>query len=105
MELSEVAAPRLHLSGCTPGWASRVWEDALPDLTDAATVGCLLALVREAHGNRTLYARQLMGGPAWVVEEPLFHTVSRGLTEPAALVTALEAAHQRAASARREEKS
>jgi hypothetical protein len=66
-----------------------------PDLEDAATVGTLLALVREAHGNPTLYARQLMGGPDWVVEEPLFRTVSRGPTEPAALVAALEAAPKR----------
>ena len=32
--------------------------DALPDLTDAATVGCMLALVRQAWRCPTVYARE-----------------------------------------------
>lgn len=32
--------------------------DALPDLTDAATLGCLLALVRQAWRCPTVYVRQ-----------------------------------------------
>jgi hypothetical protein len=38
--------------GCLPDEGVRVWElsaDSLPDLNDPATLGCLLALVREAH--------------------------------------------------------
>ena len=34
----------------TSGVLFRVAPDATPDLTDPATLGCLLALVREAHG-------------------------------------------------------
>ena len=33
-------------------------DDGLPDLTDAATIGCLLALVRKAWRCPTVYARQ-----------------------------------------------
>jgi hypothetical protein len=36
---------------CKPGCV----EDFVPDLTDPATVGCLLALVREAHGHKLLH--------------------------------------------------
>ena len=32
-------------------------RERLPDLTDAATLGCLLALVREAYGSPALYCR------------------------------------------------
>ena len=34
---------------------NNVSRDALPDLTDAATIGCLLALVREAWGDPGFY--------------------------------------------------
>ena len=63
---------------------------ALPDLADAATIGCLLALVREAHGSllasmvneRTnRWAMFFLGGP-----------VVHGSTEAEALVSALESA-------------
>ena len=72
-----------------------VWHDHtrdlwLPDLTDPATVGCLLALVREAWGD------------PWVRVEPMsrewrtLHSKAApfcaGPTEAAALVAALEAA-------------
>ena len=35
--------------------ATNAWVQMLPDLTDPATLGCLLALVREAHGNQLLH--------------------------------------------------
>ena len=64
--------------------------DDLPDLSDAATVGCLLALVREAWGSllasminerANRWAMFFLGGP-----------VVHGPTEAEALVAALEAA-------------
>jgi hypothetical protein len=38
--------------------ASNAWVQMLPDLADAATIGCLLALVREAWRCPTVYVRQ-----------------------------------------------
>ena len=74
--------------------ANLVFSDALPDLTDPATVGCLLALVREAWGAPCLYVGLL---PArwgvWTSQNlPLHECVGKGLTEAEALVAALEAA-------------
>jgi hypothetical protein len=72
-----------------------------PDLTDPATMGCLLALVREAWGIPDLYVApvEYVGpGPApawraWAVEGPDLHVYTTGgMTEAAALVAALEAA-------------
>ena len=79
--------------------------DALPDLTDAATVGCLLALVREAYrdasklwdghvevrrDHRTIF--YVMGfrhdASGALVED----TLATGRTETEALVNALEGA-------------
>ena len=40
-----------------PRDGSDVPRHALPDLTDPATLGCLLALVREAYGSKALYVR------------------------------------------------
>lgn len=79
-------------------------RDALPDLSDPATLGCLLALVREAweHTDErpVMVGRQ---GQLWVVtrapdpnEEGLAGMFSKilgkGATEAEALVAALEAA-------------
>ena len=65
----------------------------LPDLSDAATVGCLLALVREAHDDPTAYTEptsssrtspwRCAAGPMLTAAQP---------TEAEALVVALEAA-------------
>jgi hypothetical protein len=62
-------------------------SDVLPDLTDPATLGCLLALVREAWGNPTLTTVGTLG--VWWVES---YDEFCGDTEAEALVAALEAA-------------
>ncbi len=62
---------------------------ALPDLTDPATLGCLLALVREAWGTEYVHARKSERG--WEVcrgSSEWYH----GETEAEALVAALEEA-------------
>ena len=68
------------------------WRDALPDLTDPATVGCLLALVREAWGCDSLTCQPLLplvGVHGWRV---VGTSAKSGHTEAEALVAALEAA-------------
>ena len=71
-----------------------------PDLTDPATLGCLLALVREAWGDPTACAApdglghvafQIWG--VWTSQStPLPECVGKGDTEAEALVASLEAA-------------
>jgi hypothetical protein len=74
--------------------ATNAWVQLLPDLTDPATLGCLLALVREACGDDEAYAipwHDEDGG--WTVcvrEEDRSVNVSEGDTEAEALVAALE---------------
>ena len=64
---------------------------ALPDLTDPATLGCLLALVREAWGRPAAYVR-------WSALEGIWICMIKGYpphaadSEAAALVAALLAA-------------
>ena len=79
----------------------RMNKHGVPDLSDPATLGCLLALVREAWGIPDLYAApvEYVGpGPApawraWAVEGPDLHVyTTSGKTEAEALVAALEAA-------------
>ena len=72
------------------------YRGALPDLTDPATLGCLLALVREAWGDKFLvpqedYCHKALwcirgrtGMPAWVAVACM--------SEAEALIAALEAA-------------
>jgi hypothetical protein len=77
--------------------------DALPDLTDAATLGCLLALVREAWGCAVSICPDYdhdddegCQGPnvvGWrAVETVRWVSVGAGATEAEALVVALEGA-------------
>lgn len=51
-----VVADGAYILGIPAGWhqAIRMEGQYLPDLADPATVGCLLALVREAWGNPRL---------------------------------------------------
>jgi hypothetical protein len=65
--------------------------DEYPDLSDPATFGCLLALVREAHGDPSFVVRCVAG--LWYEESNKRALVARGSdTEAEALVAALEVA-------------
>jgi len=63
---------------------------ALPDLDDAATLGCLLALVREAWGDRPVSLVHDWLSGCWKASIGTAH--HEGATEAEALVAALEAA-------------
>jgi len=64
---------------------------ALPDLTDPATVGCLLFLVREAWNDHTIAARFSDEHGLWIVDGNRFSGCAFCYdTEAAALVAALE---------------
>ena len=114
VQLDPTPFPRVVTGYGSPGWCATVWEDQAPDLTDPATLGCLLELVREAwqapktHAlAQTARARRwgqahaspLIGprGNAWICYvyaavglEPIERFL--GKTEAEALVAALEAA-------------
>lgn len=69
-------------------------EDGTPDWTDPATLGCLLALVREAWGDPQLtqfYDEELTSQGSWCVPQPEFGLFT-GDTEADALLLALKAA-------------
>lgn len=72
------------------GWStgSRLARNALPDLDDPATLGCLLALVREAWSEPGAYARESSRG-GWGV---YMRSAPGGGRLAEALVAALEAA-------------
>lgn len=82
-------------------WCETDLEGRLPDLTDPATIGCLLALVREAHGDLELHAVCVREDNCvgWVVQRSYLpdggmYTLSAWFvdTEAEVLVCALEAA-------------
>jgi hypothetical protein len=67
------------------------WADArhLPDLTDPATLGCLLALVREAWGDPKVHVLYVEGLYRWeCADRDNVH--GSGATEVEALIDALE---------------
>ena len=65
--------------------------DAEPDLTDPATLGCLLALVREAYADPAFCIQCVAG--YWYEDSDKRELVPRSNeTEAEALVAALEAA-------------
>lgn len=74
-------------------------HDSVPDLTDPATLGCLLALVREAWAGALVCVYPAHNGHRWEVEiEAPGEAQSRsfyGDTEAEALILALEAADAR----------
>lgn len=95
----EWAAPGMSLTGGRPVRVDERWHEVgvwLPDLSDPATLGCLLALVREAWGDPALCVlMELHGGWCWSVGRGEAATALRGqgaTTEAEALVVALEAA-------------
>jgi hypothetical protein len=85
--------------GCMDS-APAEWSKDVPDLTDPATLGCLVALVREAWGDPALsvtagYTKDRT--VEWEVEHPHPDSLPEALwtyfdTEAEALVVALEAA-------------
>jgi hypothetical protein len=77
------------------GWNWRAGAEVLPVLDDAATVGCLLALVREAWDDPGMFARPRGGKvrPDWVMcAGQTSDIVCIAPTEAEALVAALEGA-------------
>ena len=74
--------------------------DHLPDLQDPATLGCLLALLREAWGDHATSFANKYEKPTWVwcvydgrvSSDDYGHEIAKGSTEADALVRALEAA-------------
>lgn len=79
--------------GDVGAWKPRIM---LPDLQDPATLGCLLALAREAWGDPTIYARHWNNTGDWCLHRRGGYRLSvvpaNEKSEPAALVAALLAA-------------
>jgi hypothetical protein len=67
--------------------------DLLPDLQDPATLGCMLALVREAWGEPTYLPTCLDAhDEAWVIESPAQDRQTRYGSYASVLVATLESA-------------
>lgn len=74
-----------YIAQCVPG--------TLPDLSDPATLGCLLALVREAHRDPRMFVEAYSFlGDTWRCMGVSFSSEWIGPNEAASLVIALEAA-------------
>jgi len=92
----ELAGPGMSLTGGRPVrvddcWhAVNVWD---PDLSDPATLGCLLALVREAWNDLRGYLHPC-SGYGWLCSVNGEHVY--GVAEAEALVAALELHHDHA---------
>jgi hypothetical protein len=68
-------------------------DDLIPDLKDAATLGCLLALVREVYGDTGLHTVCDPDTRRWLVWSITNGLVGEGDSEAEALVSALESSH------------
>jgi hypothetical protein len=78
------------LGQCVPGGGLGT---RLPDFSDPATLGCLLALVREAQHEPTYLPTCLdADDEAWVIESPSQERQTRYGSYASALIAALEAA-------------
>jgi hypothetical protein len=93
-------APENHLDCVDPAR-----HNFVPDLADPATLGCLLALVREAWGDETVCTaatREAYGVRGWVMDmwgdDSPDDEIGPYPTEGEALVAALEAAEGREVS-------
>ena len=64
----------------------------LPDLSDPATLGCLLALVRSAYGDPWIRVEPMSSGWVCIYSKPPPGLPANGDTEAEALVAALECA-------------
>ena len=84
-----------YYDGCS--YIANCIKGSLPDLSDPATLGCLLALVREAHGAPAAYFMGSVNNQ-WVVHhfaepEAYWKSLTKWQpTEAEALVAALEVA-------------
>jgi len=79
----------------TEGMLKFTHPSDLPDLTDPATLGCLLALVREAHGCSEAHVYYATVSRLWVARwgrNGLGQWTVDAHTEAEAIVAALEAA-------------
>lgn len=82
-----------YLNRITEGTGPVNSSKAYPDLSDPATLGCLVYLVREAWNNPTVTTARshpFSGGPPWVVGISM--RAFSGQTEAEALIVALEEA-------------
>jgi len=80
-----------HLSRLQAGYRGFETSSPVPDLTDAATLGCLLALVREALHIPRVHVLHVAGLHRWECADNRV-VLGVGATEAEALVAALEEA-------------
>ena len=78
---------RLVADSCCSQWRE---HGILPNLTDPATLGCLLALVREAFHSTNVFVLWSADRKTWIVKHG--RALVEAQTEAEALVFALEAA-------------
>lgn len=93
----EWAVPGMVLTDGRPVRVDDRWHEVgvwLPDLSDPATLGCVLALVREAWGDPTAHVEPSYEGKwrAWAGRYSADNPPISRSTEAEALVAALEAA-------------